>query len=105
MSDVKTSIGYLPSQGETLEGYCLRIREIAKQLEEYSLGHIKWYTHYGAGACWICDSMNVLRYTVDVMNDVSNEVKKYELIAEHPKGATNPEYFEFKRHPRRKSNH
>ncbi len=102
MSDVKTTIGFLPSEGETLEGYCFRIREIAKQLEGYSSNHIKWYTHYGAGACWICDSMNILRYTCDVMNDISNELasKKMVLKATHPKGATNAEYFEFLIHPK-----
>jgi len=101
LSDIKTSIGFLPSAEETLEGYSMRIREIAKQIEGYSQGHIKWFTHYGPGACWICDILNVLRYTTDIMNDVSNELasKKIVLKAEHPKGSTNPEYFEFLMHP------
>ncbi len=102
MSDNKATIGFLPSQGETLKGYTERIRQIAQQIEGYSQNHIKWYTHYGAGACWICDLNNVLRYTCDIMSDVSNELlkKKYHLKATHPKGATNPDFFEFTLHPR-----
>ncbi len=97
MSDVKSTLGFLPSEGEELQGYCERLRLIVQQLEEYSMNHIKWYTHYGAGACWICDGNNVMRYAIDVMNDVALEVaSKYRLKARHPKGATNPEYFEFK---------
>ncbi len=85
MSDVKTTVGFLPSEGETLSGYCARLREIGKQQEEYSTNHIKWYTHYGSGACWICDSNNIMRYTLDVLNDIVLEIKKYDLKATHPK--------------------
>lgn len=66
----KVSYGLLPSNGETLEGYAQRLHEVASQHRNYSICHLHWHTHTGAGACWICDTLNILEFTIDSLQAI-----------------------------------
>ncbi len=103
MSENKSNVGYFPSEGETLIGYTERLRTLAMQYEGWMQNHIKWFTHYGAGACSICDIQNINRYAIDILVDIANELKtkNIKMIAHRPKGATSMDYFEFKLQGRR----
>ncbi len=96
--EAKENIAYVPSQGEQLEGYAERLRDTLAQYEGWLQTHVKWYTHYGMGACPICDLLNMSRYQNDIINDICQELKtrKFKLIAERPKGTTDHTFFEFK---------
>ncbi len=94
----KENLGYVPSQGETLGGYAERLRDTLAQFEGWLQTHVNWYTHYGMGACPICDLLNMVRYQNDIINDIANELltRKFKMEAERPKGTTDHSFFEFK---------
>ncbi len=102
MSENKENLAYLPSERESLSGYSRRVRACLSQYEGYLQNHIKWYTHYGPGPCPICDLLNMSRYLCDIVNDIVNEVNKYEFEAERAKGSYDNTNFEFKPKVKRK---
>ncbi len=96
----KYTVASFPSVGESLSGYLERCKNYQAQLEEWSSAHITWYTHRGAGACWICDLLLQLRLEHDVMTDLVQELRrvKFKAVAEQDKKQRipNPEFFSFK---------
>ncbi len=77
MSVDKISIGFASSAHEELQAYAKRLSSIISQHRGYSLGHTNWFTHRGAGACWICDILNVAEFACSVLLDISIEDKKH----------------------------
>ncbi len=84
----KISIPFVPSEGETLEGYAVRAGEIISQVRETLTNHVNWYTHYGPGPCPICDVNALCDYLDGILLDISKYDKKKLWIAH--KGQTDP---------------
>ncbi len=91
------TVASYPSAGERLPDYIDRCNRYLAQLEEWSSSHITWWTHRSAGSCWICHLILQARLMCDIMKDICAELPKDKFVAEHPKGASNPEYFNFKK--------
>ncbi len=103
MSQDKISVGFAPSIGEELQAYAQRLKHIIAEHRGYSLGHYNWFTHRGAGACWICDIMNVAEFSTDLMYDVAKEDKKHiwrctRKPSQDPNRMDDPLSFVFKPH-------
>ncbi len=94
----KVSIGFYPSEGETLIGYAERIRQIVQEKEGHLLRHFDWHTHRGTGPCPICEITVMARFTTSLMVDISLMLEKKGKImkCERPKGVTEPASFVFK---------
>ncbi len=89
MSYRKEDWGYAPSDGETLKAYSSRMKSIAQQIRhDYTQQHLKWYTHYSAGPCYICNLMDLIDYCVEIVEMVPLSDKKaiWSLLRE--KGST-----------------
>lgn len=73
----KSDLGYLPSDGETLEAYAYRLTDICQQTRHDTMtSHDKWYTHYGAGPCWICNMIDMCDYMCSLLKDIQTNDKK-----------------------------
>ncbi len=102
MLDSKVSIGYFPSIGEPLQGYSGRMRDITQQLQSmFYAQHLKWYTHYGAGPCYICDMFAMNEYSSDMLAAMPDQDKKGHWYCERTSSSNDPTTFVFKRMSRR----
>ncbi len=95
-------MGYLPSEGESLKGYCERLRSIAQQNRySYAPTHEKWYTHYGPNSCFICNFMDMCDYLISAMDDIwQNDKTHVWLCFKGDISSKDPMTFEFKPHKR-----
>ncbi len=94
----KVSIGFYPSEGESLRGYADRIRLIVQEKEGHLLSHFNWHTHRGTGPCPICEITVMARFTTNILLDISLmlDKKKKFMRCERPKGVTDPASFVFR---------
>ncbi len=94
----KVSIGFFPSEGESLLGYSQRIMQIIQEKEGHLLSHFNWHTHRGTGPCPICEIIVMARFTSTLMVDISTMLtkKKKFMRCERPKGVTDPASFVFR---------
>ncbi len=72
----KNTVGFTPSEGETLIGYSTRLSEQIAQIRGYALNHVTWFTHKGPGACWICDLLQMADYIAGIQIDIAKEDTK-----------------------------
>ncbi len=95
----KQDIGYLPTDGEHLGPYVRRLKDYAEQTR-YDIfpTHEKWYTHYHAGPCFICDYADLVDYLISTMEDMVNYDKKGKWRCERPPNSHDALSFTFKRH-------
>lgn len=94
----KVSIGFFPSEGESLQGYAKRISDIVQEKEGHLLRHFDWHTHRGVGPCPICEITVMARFSCNMMIDVATILTKKKLMlrCERPKGVTDPASFVFR---------
>ncbi len=94
----KVSVGFYPSEGESILGYSKRILQIIQEKEGHLLKHFDWHTHRGTGPCPICEITVMARFTSSLMVDVATmlEKKKKIMRCEIPKGVTDPASFVFR---------
>lgn len=94
----KQDRGYLPSEGEHLGAFVNRLKDIAEQTRYDRLpSHEKWYTHYGAGPCWICMYADFVDYLVSMLADINNYDKKGKWTCYRPEKSHDALSFSFKR--------
>lgn len=95
----RTDVGFLPSDGENLKAYAARLRSIA-QHNRYAYGptHEKFYTHYGPSSCFVCNFMDMLDYTISVLDDIWQSDKKATWSCEKDSGSPDIMAFKFVRH-------
>lgn len=94
----KNELGFCPSEREKLLGYGERLQIIISENRGYLQKHVQWFTHYGMGQCPICDIQQVAEYLASILVDIAQELdhKKIDIEATHPKGTTDPTFFEFR---------
>jgi len=67
MSYRKEDWGYTPSDKELVKSYAERMKSISQQIRhDYTQNHLKWYTHYSSGPCFICNLMDLLDFTIEI---------------------------------------
>ncbi len=95
----RTDVGYLPSDGEHLKAYAARLQGVANH-NRYAYGptHEKFYTHYGPSSCFVCNFMDMLDYTISILNYIWQNDKKNRWICEKAIGSPDVMAFEFKPH-------
>ncbi len=94
----KTNLGFLPSDGEHMKGYVIRLKDVVQQIRnDDSAPHIKWYTHYNAGPCFICEMLDILDYLVNLMEDICNYDKKASWKCVRPANSHDALTFTFQR--------
>ncbi len=95
----KQNLGFLPSDGETLFAYTLRIRDIMQQIRHgAATAHEKWYTHYSVGSCFICELMDMCDYMQATLQDIVNYDKKGHWKCFRPTESHDALTFSFQRH-------
>ncbi len=93
----RQDLGYLPSDGELLKAYLERLRSVIQQNRyAYAPQHEKWFTHYSASPCWICNFMDLTDYLLGVISDMEKELKNYTWKCVKPVGQMDPTTFQFK---------
>ncbi len=93
----RINLGFLPSDGERLQSYVQRLKDLYEQIRHsYAPVHEKWYTHYSAGACWICDVLDVLDYIIGTMEDIAHYDKKHKWVCYRPTESHDSLTFTFK---------
>ncbi len=97
----KSNMGYLPSDGEHLTAYVLRIKDIKDQLRysgENVMHQEKFWCHINprSSYCWICDLLDLVDYIHDLMKDIADSDKKHHWICSRPTDSHDALTFEFK---------
>ncbi len=73
----KEDWGYAPSDKELVKSYAGRMKGIAQQIRhDYTQNHLKWYTHYSSGPCFICNLMDLLDFCIEIVEMVPITDKK-----------------------------
>ncbi len=97
MSYRKEDWGYAPSDKELVKSYAERMKSIAQQIRhDYTQNHLKWYTHYSSGPCFICNLMDLLDFCIEIVEMVPLTDKKGSWSIEHLPG-DNRHAFDLKR--------
>ncbi len=97
----RCDMGYLPSDGETLRAYSIRIQSIA-QTNRYSFSppHEQWWSHRNPAPCYICNFMDMLDYLVSIIQDIESNDKRNSWKCVRPEG--NPDVMSFSFQPTKK---
>lgn len=101
MSYRKEDWGYQPSDGEHVAAYAERLKGIAQQTRhDYTQNHLKWYTHYSSGPCFICNLMDMVDYCIEMLEmvDLADKKGKWSIVRE--KGTIGVLSFTLSRKPR-----
>ncbi len=77
----RQSIAFMPTEHEHLEQYIQRLTNAVEELQQISIAsHINgkkmWYTHRTPSQCWICEQINISLYSVEILNQLPEEIKK-----------------------------
>ncbi len=78
----KTNLGYIPSDGEHLEGYISRLEQIQHDIRyggDNQLHIEKFWCHINprSSYCWVCDLLDLLDYLVGMNKDIIKADKKH----------------------------
>ncbi len=99
MSYRKEDWGYAPSDKELVKSYAERMKSIAQQIRhDYTQNHLKWYTHYSSGPCFICNLMDLLDFCIEIVELIPTIDKKGIWHIEKQKGTTDIHSFTLVRH-------
>lgn len=71
-----SDLGYLPSDGEYLQAYGDRIKDIISQMRGSIQDHERWWEHRSAKPCRICNLLDMCDYLSSLMQDLPREDKK-----------------------------
>ncbi len=94
----KTNVGYLPSQGEDLRQYIKRLADVTRQNRyDYTNVHLKFFSHYGVGPCFVCDLWDMCDYVISMVEGVVASDKKGRYICVKTTSSSDPLSFTFER--------
>ncbi len=102
----KTNLGYLPSDGEHLSGYIKRLKDVIDSIRyggDNKLHQEKFWCHINprSSYCWVCDLLDTLDYTHDLLKDIVESDKKNKWTCERPTDSHDALTFSFKPHPKK----
>ncbi len=71
-----SDIGYFPSDGEPIQSYADRVKQILSQHRHDFLDHQKWWEHRGTKPCRICNYADLCDYLADALVSVQTADKR-----------------------------
>jgi len=100
----QTNVGYLPSDGEQLEGYLKRLHDVKDAIRyggDNKLHQEKFWCHINprSSYCWVCDLLDFLDYIIQILEDIQKKDKKHRWKCYRPGDSHDPLTFEFKPYP------
>lgn len=67
----------MPSNGESLQGYADRLKEMIQQHRHtVMIIHEKWWTHRSPSPCYICTQVDALEIVIDTLVQIQKLDKK-----------------------------
>ncbi len=96
----KSNLGYLPSDGEKLQGYVTRLADVIKSIRyggENVLHQEKFWCHINprSSFCFVCDMLDMEDYILGLLQDIAQYDKKNNWICVRPKGSHDALTFHF----------
>ncbi len=71
-----SDIGYHPSNEEYLSGYASRLKQIQSQTRHNFTDHFKWWEHRGNKPCRICNTLDMLDYLIETLDEIPHADNK-----------------------------
>ncbi len=99
----QSNLGYLPSDGESLKGYCKRLHDIKDAIRyggDNKLHQEKFWCHINprSSYCWVCDILDMIDYTLELLEDIVLYDKKDTWKCYRPSDSHDQLTFTFKPH-------
>ncbi len=89
MSYRKEDWGYAPMDDEPLKTSVNRFKHVITEIRhDYTQSHLKWYTHYSSGPCFICNLMDLCDWLIAFLETLEIADKKGHYVVSRDKNST-----------------
>ncbi len=79
-----SDVAYFPTDGERIEEYAEKIKQIISQQRHNFIEHQKWWEHRGTKPCRICNTLDMLEYIAETLQeiDITDKKAKWQFMLE-----------------------